>query len=170
MAHLPDDAFGRYVAMGVGRTYEGLARLLGVSKRTVVRRAIAERWQERLAQVEEEAQRKTIERAAEDLAGIDERHLRTTRAIQARALDALKNMPINSGMSAVRALDVSVKLERAILGRGKEAGTHGGGWAQIVDDVSRAAQDREAAGPTSSAPSPAPIVPPILASRVVSEN
>ena len=166
MAHMPDDAFARYVALGPGRTYVTLAKQIGVSKRTVVRHAKAQGWQARLARVEDEAQRRTEERAVEDVVAIDEKHLRMARAIQARALEALKNTPIGNGNAAVRALDVAIKIERAILGREKGAGKE----ATLEDALIEARRRREERERLKPAPPPEPEVPPVLAPRVLSEN
>ncbi len=40
--------------------------------------------------------------------------------IQAKALQALHNMPVTSAMDAIRALDLSIKHERLILGEPSE--------------------------------------------------
>jgi hypothetical protein len=45
-----------------------------------------------------------------------DRHLRAMRFVQGRALDTLKSMPLENAMDAVRALAVSVREERVILG------------------------------------------------------
>ena len=184
MPRLPTDAFERFTAMGAARSYAKLAAALGCSKRSVTAKATKENWQARLVHVEQEAQRKTVERAVEDVVAIDEKHLRMARAIQARALEALKNSPLGNGAAAVRALDVAIKIERAILGRkdgapAEPVATH----AQLLaaanampDEAVQAAlkviyrleaEKKQAA----AAPPPAePIVPPSLAPRVVSEN
>lgn len=167
MPHLPSDAFGRYVALGVGRTYLKLAQELGVSKRTIVRRAMAEGWRERLLRVEEEARRRTEERAVEDVVAIDEKHLKMARAIQARALEALRNAPLGNGTAAVRALDVAIRIERTILGRNKPGATTGPSLAELLE-ASRQVSDARVAeiaaqlgqtrAPTAptAAPTPAP--------------
>ena len=45
-----------------------------------------------------------------------QRHLRSLKVIQAKALEALKMMALGSAMDAVRALDLSIKQERTIRG------------------------------------------------------
>ena len=113
---LPPEAFDEYVALGFGRSYEAIARKHGVSKRTVTKRAARDGWQARLAQIEAAARKKLDERHVESLEAVTERHLRTLRLIQAKALAALGHMPITSGMDAVRALDLAIKQERVVLG------------------------------------------------------
>jgi hypothetical protein len=45
-----------------------------------------------------------------------ERHLKMMSLIQRRALEALRSMPLDSAMDAVRALDLAVKSERVVRG------------------------------------------------------
>jgi len=164
---IPPESFDYYNELGPSRTYTAVARRFGVSLRGVTKRAIREGWQERLRRIEEGLRRKQDERAVEDASAVDERHLKMSRAIQARALEALRSMPISSGMAAVRALDVSIKIERAILGRGKDSapsvGTHaalteaaGAVPAEVVQAMleagRRAMVDRADGGPTSRGP------------------
>lgn len=113
---IPADAFERYVALGASRTYQALADALGISKRTVVRHAIAEGWQDRLVRIERQGLAQAEARLAETAAAVAERHLRVIRAIQGKALQALQAQPLGSGMEAVRALDLAIKAERVILG------------------------------------------------------
>lgn len=137
---IPPDAFEYYVGLGTGRSYALVAKHYGVTLRGVTKRAVKEHWREQLDRITEQARRKTEARTVEDLASIDERHLRTVRAVQARGLETLKTMPMNSPAAAVRAIDVAIKLERAILGRsdGPDApGTH----AQLVEAASMFTED-----------------------------
>lgn len=52
---IPPSAFSDYLAMGVGRSYEALAKRYGCSKKCVTQRAVKERWQERARELEREA-------------------------------------------------------------------------------------------------------------------
>jgi hypothetical protein len=113
---MPSDSFEQFLNLGAARSYAQLARKLGVSKRSVTARAAREGWQARLREVEAAAQRRTEERTVEDLAAIDGRHLRLTRAIQGRALEALRSLAMSNAVAAARALDLAVRLERRILG------------------------------------------------------
>ena len=161
MAKLPADAFAQYVGMGAARTYEGLAGRLGVSKRTIVRHATKEQWQERLTRMTAEARERTDAKLTETLAAVDERHLRTVRAVQARGLEALKTTPLTSAAAAARVVDSAVKLERAILGRtGSEESSAGQTLAELIE--------------ASYGPSPAPpepdVLPVALRPRMLSET
>lgn len=141
---IPPDAFEHYRDLGPGRTYRAVAAKYGVSLRGVTKRALRENWQGRLAKIEADARHASDERAADDLHAVDDRHLRVCRAIQARALDALRSMPLNSGMAAVRALDISIKIERGILGRDTEDSRSG--WALLVEAAAAVPPERVAEG------------------------
>lgn len=156
MAHLPADAFERYVALGAGRTYEALARALGVSKRTVVRRATAEGWQERLAHVERQGLAKAEARLSETAAAITERHLRVLRAIQGRALQALTTAPTGTAAQASATLIAAVRAERAIVSPPETQGI-GVVWREILDDVSRRAPVPRREAPPVLPATPAPL-------------
>jgi hypothetical protein len=117
MPRLSTDAFAQYVALGDGRTYEVLAARLGVSKRTIVRNATKSGWQARLQRIDAAAAEKFDENAANETSVVNDRHLRVVRAIQGKALQALQSLSLKSGMDAVRALDLSIRAERLILGK-----------------------------------------------------
>ncbi|MBK9386504.1 MAG: hypothetical protein IPN34_16955 [Planctomycetes bacterium] len=87
-----------------------------MARKTVNRHAIAERWQERIAERERKAREATEQRAIETLEEMNARHLRVAKAIQARALDALRTLPLSTAMEAVRALEIGVKQERLARG------------------------------------------------------
>jgi len=120
VSRIPPDAFEQYVALGAARTYQALAERLAVSKRSVVRKAVAEDWQGRLAKIEAAGRDKLDEKLGETLAAVNTRHLRTLRLIQAKALQALHGMALDSAIDAIRALDLSIKHERLILGEPSE--------------------------------------------------
>lgn len=117
---IPTDAFEQYVALGTGRSYASLARSFGVNKRSVVKLATRERWQERLAGIERQAQVKSDARAAETLEAMKARHLKTLSAVLGRALEGLKSMPLDNAMDAIRAIDMVLKQERLIRGADSE--------------------------------------------------
>ena len=113
---IPETAFEDYFAMGAGRSYEALAEKYGVTKRAITRRARAERWQRRIQEREQrtkEAVRAKVEESLEDL---NARHLRIVKAMQAKALEYLKTLPMATAMDAVRTLEISIKQERLIHG------------------------------------------------------
>jgi len=117
---IPSDAFDYYVALGSDRSYQAVANHFGVSKRGIAKRALADQWPERLAAIEQEVRDNCDAKLAETLAQMKARHLKTLRAIQGRALSALKQFPLNSGMEAVRASEMAIKLERLIAGEASD--------------------------------------------------
>ena len=73
-----------------------------------------------MAELERQAREKTEEKYVESLEAMNERHLKTLRVIQGKALEALKRFSLSSAMEAVRALDLSIKQERVIKGEPSE--------------------------------------------------
>ena len=151
MARLPADAFEQYVALGAARTYQALAARLGVSKRSVVRKAVADDWQGRLAKIEAAGRDKLDAQLGETLAAVNSRHLKTLRLIQAKALQALQGMAVDSAIDAIRALDLSIRHERLILGEPSER------TAVSVEEVLRREYERWM---VPDAPAVPPVAPP----------
>ena len=114
---IPPDSFDYYVALGLGRSYQAVAKHYGVSKVAVTNRATKEGWQKKLAEMEAKVRRASEQKALETLDDIHQRHLKAARVIQAKALEALSRMPLDSAMDAVRALDLGVRQERLLIGQ-----------------------------------------------------
>ena len=117
---IPANAFDHYLALGPARSFQAIAEWCQVSKQAVTKVARQERWLERVAELERKAREKTEEKFVESLEAMNERHLKTLRVIQGKALEALKQFPLSSAMEAVRALDLSIKQERVIKGEPSE--------------------------------------------------
>ena len=117
---IPQDAFEFYHSMGPGRSYQAVADQYGVTKRAVTDFAKREGWSQRLEAIEREAREQSDKKIAETLEEIRNRHLKTLRAMNARALSALQQFPLNSGMEAMRAAEMVIKLERLIVGEPSE--------------------------------------------------
>lgn len=117
---IPEDAFQAYFAMGPARSYQAVAERYGVSKRSVTRFATRQNWSERIAKIENEARERADRRAVETLDEMNERHLRIAKAIQAKALESLRSLPMEKAIDAVRALDVGVRQERLVRGEPTE--------------------------------------------------
>ncbi len=117
---IPPDAFEFYHSLGPGRSYQAVADEYGVTKRAVTDFAKRERWSQRLEAIEREARERSDKKIAETLEEIRGRHLKTLRAMNARALSALQQFPLNSGMEAMRAAEMVIKLERLIAGEPSE--------------------------------------------------
>lgn len=119
-SRIPPEAFEFYVGLGSGRTYDAVAKRYGVSKTALANCAKRENWTQRLAKVEREAQQRAEQRAIESIDAMNERHLKVVQVIQGKALETLKNSPIDSAMDAVRALDLAIRHERLIRGEPSE--------------------------------------------------
>ncbi len=115
MSRMPADAFEHFVALGPSRSYSRLAQALGVSKRSVTARARKEGWQQRLLSIDAEARTKSDQKLAETTAAINDRHLRTLRAVQAKALQALTTAPTGTAAQASATLIAALRAERAIV-------------------------------------------------------
>jgi len=113
---IPPDAFDHYVSLGPGRSYAAVAAKCGVTKRAITRLATKDGWQERLASLERQAREQSDSRIVETLEAMNARHLKILRFIQARALEALRKMPITDAVAAARALDMSIRQERTVQG------------------------------------------------------
>lgn len=117
---LPTDAFEFYFGLGPGRSYRAVADHFGCSKTTVGNTSIRENWAARIADRERKAREKLDQKATETLADLNSRHLKMLRTIQAKALEGLKRLSLETGMDCVRALDLSIKGERLVLGEPTE--------------------------------------------------
>ena len=113
---IPPDAFDYYLSLGLDRSYQAVADRYDVSKRSVTKHATKEGWQDRIARVESKAREVSEQKSVETPEGMNARHLKCLRAIQGKALEALKSVSLKSGMDAVRALDIAIKQERTIRG------------------------------------------------------
>ena len=119
---IPEDAFAQYVGMGAERSYQALADRLDVTKRAIVKIATREDWSARLQKIEHEARESSDKKLAEGLEEMRTRHLKTLRAMHARAVEAIRQYPLNSGMEAMKAAELVIKMERLITGEATERG------------------------------------------------
>ena len=117
---IPPEAFETYVSLGPGRSYRQVAEDHGVTKRAITSFARRENWSARLAKVESEARVETDKRAVDGLTEMNQRHTKIAKALQGKALEALKDMPLESARDVIRALDLGVRQERLILGEPTE--------------------------------------------------
>jgi hypothetical protein len=143
---MPTDSFERFMGLGPNRTYQKLADVLGVSKRSVVRRARRDGWQARIARIQVDAQVKVDAKLADDVADVNERHLKTLRVLQAKALQGLSSMALRSPMDCVRTLDLAIKAERSVLG--KDKGEH----QTTLEELVLASMDRDGLGKRRETP------------------
>jgi hypothetical protein len=117
---IPPDAFEFYVALGPARSHRAVAQHFSVSKRTITKVAVREKWAERLEAIESDARENSDKRLAESMEEMRVRHVKTVRAIHSRALTALQQFPLTSGMDAIRAAELAIKLERLVVGEPTE--------------------------------------------------
>ena len=117
---VPQDAFDYYVSLGAERSYQAVADHNGVTKRAITKVAAREGWAKRLEKIEREARESSDRKLAETIEETRSRHLRTLRAMNARAISALQQYPLSSGMEAMRAAEMVIKLERLIIGEPSE--------------------------------------------------
>jgi len=133
---IPEGAFAFYVGLGAERSYQAVAEKFGVTKRAVLKHATKECWAERLEDIQDEARVESDKKLATDLAEMHERHKRMLRAVAARAIAAIKEHPLASGMEGVRAAELVIKMERILAGESSER------TAVTVEEVTRRELDR----------------------------
>ncbi|NUP96096.1 MAG: hypothetical protein HUU28_08020 [Planctomycetaceae bacterium] len=117
---IPPEAFLYYVNLGPTRTYEAVAEHYGVSRRGVADFAKRERWQERLAELDERARERTDSAALESITTMNERHLKIAKFMQGKGLEALQSGKMELLGRATRALSVGIELERLVRGEPTE--------------------------------------------------
>jgi hypothetical protein len=116
VAKLPADAFQFYVTLGPGRSYQKVAEHFGTSKRTVTKHAVQENWATRLLEAEAEARERSEAKAVETLEAMNERHLKIARALQAKAVKALQELPLDTARDIIKALELGLRQERLVRG------------------------------------------------------
>lgn len=117
------DAFAYYMSLGPSGSYEAVAQKYGVSKRAVVKLARKERWQEKLEEIQKKARQGATEKALESLSAMNDRHLKSLRFLQSKAIEALRSMPLDTAIAAARALDLAIRNERIIRGDAGDGGS-----------------------------------------------
>jgi len=120
---IPDDAFEAYVAMGPERSYQALAKKLGVDKRSVVRHAAKEDWAGRLMKIQEAARAATDRKLVAELQAVRETQLREVRFLRGEALKAMKSLTPEKATRIAAALSVAWKHELVLLGDTEERAT-----------------------------------------------
>lgn len=113
---LPIDAFDFYASLGPQRSYQAVADKFKVSKRAVTALAKRERWQARMAGVEEKARDLQEKRALESIDTMNERHLKAARFLQAKAIEALNRMSLDDLSASLRAFEIGFRQERTVRG------------------------------------------------------
>jgi hypothetical protein len=94
MRRLPPEAFAYYVSLGVGRSYQAVADHFGVTKTAVVNLAVRENWAEKLIQVEKRVGDAAAKKAEESIEQMNDRHLRSLKAVQGKAVGCNKTLSL----------------------------------------------------------------------------
>jgi hypothetical protein len=113
---IPADAFDYYFSLGPARSYQAVAAKYGVSKRSVTSLAGREGWQERLGKIEREARNRQDTKAVETLEQMHEKHLKALSFVLGKAIEALRALPLDKAIDAVRAIEMVLKQERIARG------------------------------------------------------
>ena len=116
MKKIPPDAFDFYFTLGPGRSYQAVADRYGVTKRAVTNLAKREDWQRRLVEIEAKAREDADQKNAQTLKAIHERQLQSLRLVQRRAIERLRDTPMETASEAARSLSQAIKQENVILG------------------------------------------------------
>ena len=133
---LPADAFENYFALGADRSYQAVADRYEVSKTAVANLAVKENWRHLVHERDRQVRESATKKASETLEQMQARHLTMIKAIQRKALEALRTMPLTTAMDAVRALDTSIKQERLVRGEPTDRS------AVSVEEIIRREHDR----------------------------
>ena len=120
MSRLPAEAYEHYLELGANRSYQAVADHFGVSKVCVTNRAKKEGWQDRLRELERESRQRSERKAVDELDAVRERQLKAARFLQARAIEALKQLPAEKAVRAASALSIGWKHELLLLGEPTE--------------------------------------------------
>jgi len=111
-----NDAFALYCGMGVVRSYSAVAKHYGVSTRGVMFLAKRYRWAERLREIEQIAEERLKEQQVAAVIEARERHLKSLKFLQGKALSGLRDQNARTMGEAARALETGIRWERVILG------------------------------------------------------
>jgi len=133
---IPPEAFDYYVSLGHTRTYQQVADKYDVSRRAVQKVADRDDWGARLDAIEREAQDRAEKALTETVAEVRVRHLKMLKGMAGRAVKAMADHPLDSGMEGIKAAEIVIKLERIIIGEPSERTEH------TVAEVTRQEMDR----------------------------
>jgi hypothetical protein len=113
---IPPDAFAFYLGLGPGRSYQSVADRYTVTKRAVAFRAEKEKWQDRIREEDQKLREKAEKQAAESNKTVRQGQLKVLRYIQGKAIEALKEMKIDSAVDAAKVYTMALDKERQLLG------------------------------------------------------
>jgi len=110
------EAFTLYIGLGHVRSYAAVAKHFGVTTRAVLFIAKRYDWAARLREIERIAEERIKEHSVEALLEARDRHLKSLRVLQAKALTGLRDNSVRSVAESTKALETAIRLERLILG------------------------------------------------------
>lgn len=117
---IPEDAFAYYVSLQEERSHEAVAKFFGVSKRAVTKAAARQDWAARLEKIERDGRERADKKLAEAAGEVHLRHRKMLQGMAGRAVKAIAEFPLTSGMEGMRAAEMVIKLERLIAGEPTE--------------------------------------------------
>ena len=117
---LPTESFEYYLGLGVGRSYRAVAKHYNVSKVAVTNRGTKEGWQARIAELERVAREQFEQDARSEMKAVRDRQLRAARALQGKAIEALRDLPPERAVKVASALNIGWKHELLLLGEPTE--------------------------------------------------
>ena len=110
------EAFAMYCGLGHVRSYAAVAKQYGVSTRAVLFLAKRYNWAGRLREIEAVAEERMREAQVQALIEARERHLKSLKVLQGKALAGMRDQNARSLNEATRALETGIRMERLILG------------------------------------------------------
>ncbi len=117
-----DAAFNFYVELGPGRSHSQVATKFEVSRRAITKAAERNNWGARLDKIEADARAISDQRMAESMAQVRDRQLKLVRAIAGRGAQAIQKYELEDAVSGIKAIEIAIRLERAILGEDRDDG------------------------------------------------
>lgn len=115
-----DGLFLAWLGDGASRSIAMTASKNGVPPGELVAHAQKFEWQKRLVVILNSARARAEDEAIEAIADINRRQLRGLRKLGAKAIEFLEAHPLDKASDAIKALQLSVELERQILGIGEK--------------------------------------------------
>ena len=113
---LPMESFEMYISMGIDRSYQAIADHYKVTKVAVTNRARRDKWQDRLAAMEDQVRREFEEAARSEMKAVRDRQLQAARALQGKALEVLRDLPPERAIKAGPSLKIGWAHELLLLG------------------------------------------------------
>lgn len=111
---LPPTAFAYYLGLGPERSYQKVAEYYGVSRQAVAKRGRKENWRKQISIHDEQERQRANQEASDNLAEMNDRHLKTSQVIQKKALESLRATNTMRPKEAAMVLVAGMKIERVV--------------------------------------------------------